>query len=210
MDDFGRSNVAIMCWNISNDRCSFVYGRKEVDPIMVGYRACAATYEFWNALENNSRTPATSMPADNVQIWSCPDANCFKINCDGSFCRLEEEAGIGVVGRNENGELIDGFCATVRAPDAVMTEAYALRKACMVATSFRSVGVTVETDCKELFDAVTGVCKASDWRLAPIHYDVQCLRSAQPSLRLGLITRQENKAADWVAKSAAKRMCPVG
>lgn len=104
--------------------------------------------------------------------------------------------------------LIDGVCATVRAQNAIVAEAYAIRKACVVAASFRSVVVTVETYCKELFDPVTEACKALDWRLALVLFHIQ--RSFHPSLRLGLITCHANKVADWVAKSTAKSMCPVG
>lgn len=102
---------------------------------------------------------AISVPANNVQIWSCLDANCTKINCDGSFCKLEEEARIGVVVRNENGGLIDGFCATFRAPNATMTEACDIRNACMVAATFKLVGLIVETNRTKLFDVAKGFVK---------------------------------------------------
>lgn len=60
-NDCVKSYIVTMCWNIWKERCFFVYGRKEADPIMMGNIACAATYEFWDALENISGMPTNLM-----------------------------------------------------------------------------------------------------------------------------------------------------
>ena len=60
--------------------------------------------------------------------WEAPKEGWYKINCVGGFKKKSDEAGIGVVVRNAEGKLVDGYCGTVKADSVLVMEAKAIKK----------------------------------------------------------------------------------
>lgn len=110
---------------------------------------------------------------------------------DGSFFDAHSDAGFGVVARNHEGMLIDGTFATVRTFSAFATEALALLRVCLLASSLQVFEAVFETDCKYLFSIVSDEGSKFDWRCDAIIFDIGTLLKGNPlhSLRLILIPR---------------------
>lgn len=79
--------------------------------------------EFDSVVNKN----VTHISDNGESVWSCPESGWTKVNADGAFSSSSEKAGIGVVLRNDCGELIGGIGKQVKTGFALVSEAFALR-----------------------------------------------------------------------------------
>ena len=55
-------------------------------------------------------------------VWQASEEGWLKINCDGSYVESGGCAGIGIVVRNDEGKMVHGICAKVKADCALVAE----------------------------------------------------------------------------------------
>lgn len=153
--------------------------------------------------------PSVSQIAESDMCWKKPEGELVKFNSDGSFVSFNC-AGIGIVARNCSGQILDGFADTVIAFSPLVAEAAALLKACQMAVALNLSEAAFEVDWKELFEAFMGVDPKPFWRCDALFADITSLFQDHPLLSLKLIPKQANLVADFIAKLAARKMCPIG
>lgn len=211
LDDSAKSFLAIMCWELWKEMCNAIFQNCSTDPILTGNRAVSLHSQFWKCLENSEVIPnvATSTVDASMPHWKCPEGDVVKFNSDGSYCS-NSSAGVGIVARNQFGQVVDGFAGDVKVSSALAAEAMALHKACMMADALNLKDVVFEVDCKELVDAVTVCSSKASWRCNAVFSDLISFFGSHPHFSLKLILRQANMAADFVARLAARKMCPLG
>ncbi|KAF7829488.1 reverse transcriptase [Senna tora] len=208
-DDWTAALFAYTCWNIWKCRCKFIFEHIEVDSSFVIQNSFSAAAEFWNAngFSNGGSGRLSSGVCDNR--WVPPDNNGLKFNCDASFLRDSGAAGLGIVVRNRQGILFGGRSLRVQACSEVVAEALALLEALKLGLDFCDRPLLFESDCRNLVMTVNQKDVNWDWRVSGIMKEILlvCGQLSWPSILH--VKRSVNKAADWVAKNALRRMCPL-
>ncbi|OMO66681.1 Thioesterase superfamily [Corchorus olitorius] len=133
----------------------------------------------------------------NSGKWKSPDLDWVKISCDGSFDPKNGEAAIGIVIRDYQGQLVDRLGKKVQADEALMTKALAVREGLKLAARKNFSRVIVENDSAGVVQDLTGSLGTSAWKTAPVVRETVKLFA---DLKVSLVKRQANGAADWVAR----------
>lgn len=176
VSDVVRCYIGFTCWHIWKHRCSVVFEQIPLDPVGVCGRINYAATEFLLASDICADTDiAVRVASDVCENWSAPPAGCVKINIDGAFKEASGKGGLGVIFRNADGMVLDGFCGPCRASSALMVEALAMRKALGMVRRSGFDNVLLESDCRELLLAVEGGRCDVDWRCSVIVNDIMCM-----------------------------------
>ncbi|XP_028804651.1 uncharacterized protein LOC114759610 [Neltuma alba] len=127
-NEFQKSLLVSICWSIWKGRCNVVYQDMMLELEKILKNVVTLVNEFWVA---RGWMKEKTLSASNREglIWKAPDHGCIKVNIDGSFLSKSGKAGIGVIFRNENGDLLKFTAEQVRSSSAFMLEALAARKA---------------------------------------------------------------------------------
>ncbi|CAK9147532.1 unnamed protein product [Ilex paraguariensis] len=72
--------------------------------------------------------------------------NSVKFNYDGTFIKSKEEAAIGVILRDSNGNLLEGKALKIPATSSRCTEAAAVREALLMVMSMQLENVIIQGD----------------------------------------------------------------
>ena len=143
--------------------------------------------------------------------WSNPPVNYLKINSDGSFTDISNEAGIGIVCRDYEGTFKWGFIDKVKSISAFMTEALALKKALLLALDLGYDMVMFETDCMLLKqNIVKDGSEIYEWQSRSIILEIVKLLSSQAGFSICFTPREGNGIADHLAAEAHKEVNPIG
>ena len=105
--------------------------------------------------------------------WKAPGEGWYKINCDGGFKKESDEAGIGVVVRNAEGKLVDGYSGTVKADNVLVVEAKAVKRGVKLAIEKNYHKVIVEMDSKTVHDEIVKEKMERNWRIWPLMRDIR-------------------------------------
>lgn len=83
-----------------------------------------------------------------------PALGSVKLNCDVALKTRGGDASVGVIARNDSGELIDGHFKRFRAASALQGELEAIRLACLMALDMNLSLVEIESDNKTAITSV--------------------------------------------------------
>ncbi|OMO50989.1 reverse transcriptase [Corchorus capsularis] len=133
----------------------------------------------------------------------------LKLNCDGAFDKASNEAGIGVIIRDDNGRVVQGCNKTIKAKSATCAEALAVYEGLKLARNIGAQRLIVETDCQLVYQNAISI-RDRCWEIEPISEDIKNLLKDFQQSKMRWISRTANQAADWVACQARKKMCPEG
>ena len=119
--------------------------RQSVWPLHeLGDRARELVLEYGNVNCQEHRLP---IPHPKVR-WSPPPADCYKANFDAAFSKESGSAAIGVVYRDQNGQVIAALCQNLGQVQSVeMAEALATWQAVIFARELSLFNIIVEGDC---------------------------------------------------------------
>ena len=93
------------------------------------------------------------------QRWSPPEFGMYKANYDGAYFVEEEAAGIGVVVRNELGQVMASLAEKLIMPQTVeILEALAARRAMIFMEELGLCRVILEGDSETVVKALIGGC----------------------------------------------------
>lgn len=84
-----------------------VYQKEKPDPAAVIQRAKKARAECISVWEEEKKE--TKMKPHSEENWQTPDIRWIKVNIDGAYNAETDEAGLGVIMRNEKGEVVGGL-----------------------------------------------------------------------------------------------------
>ncbi|KAL0015374.1 hypothetical protein SO802_002443 [Lithocarpus litseifolius] len=148
---------------------------------------------------------AESLPKQNpaIQKWHPPQTDTYKINYDGAVFTKSNEAGIGVVVRNEKGEVMASLAEKIGMPvgGVEVIEAMAARKAILLAVELGFHQCIIEGDSEIVFKALTeGVSNHSSF--GHIIKDCKSIMASLRSCSFSHVRRQGNGVAHALAKRA--------
>lgn len=122
-------------WHIWKSRNALVFNRLPVDPQSTIYQAARDNLEFLLVAPRHSFEGSpnhTPVDAANV-VWTALSSGCFKANCDVAMEKGSTKTSIVVLFRNWKGELVDGAVQRIEMQSVLQGEAFAVRKACLMA-----------------------------------------------------------------------------
>jgi ribonuclease HI len=152
----------------------------------------------------------------DVQRWKPPPVGWSKINFDGSFVEHTGEAGVGIIARNHQGEVIfTAWRCVPQCTSAIEAEANACLEGVRFATQWIQGPVVFETDCARVHNALSnnedrseisfliGEAKEhtrllEDWGV--LHAKRECNHIAHELAQLG---RRSANAAAWIGRAPA-------
>ena len=106
-----------------------------------------------NSVERSERKLA------RTQRWAPPVAGVYKVNYDGAYFADKEKAGIGVVVRNEQGQVMGSLAKKIEMPSTVeILEAMAARRAMLFMEELGLRHAVFEGDSKLVVKALVGHC----------------------------------------------------
>ena len=89
------------------------------------------------------------------ESWQPPPTTKFKVNFDGAVFKEEKRAGLGVVIRNHQGQVIASFFENVALPPSIMdVEAIATVRAVSFAAELGVSSIIIEGDSKVVIKAM--------------------------------------------------------
>jgi hypothetical protein len=101
-----------------------------------------------------SCVPTRKEPPD--KIWSKPSDGWVKLICDGSFNLEDSSTDVGMVLRDENGQVIFSACRQLNGcSDALEAETLACQEGLLLALQWSVKPVIMELDCSSLVGALT-------------------------------------------------------
>ncbi|OMP08526.1 hypothetical protein COLO4_06385 [Corchorus olitorius] len=149
---------------------------------------------------------AAAINMKELQQWEKPEVNWCKANCDAAFCKETGYAGIGVVIRNSDAEVVGGLAERYKVCSSLIAEGIAVRNGLKVAKQMRIHKIVVEIDSQVLAQSVE---RSGDthWEIDNIAHDIRALMKDFEDCRFRWIARSANKAADWLSQQSKKGMC---
>lgn len=119
--------------------------------------------------------------------------------------------GIGVVCRNAEGTFVTGFSDSIRVDSAFEFELHAFKRAILLTDMWPGVSITIEMDCKELFDIVsTRSLRKCSWLYHGTVSEVFQLLLNRNHLSVSFVHCKGNQAADCLAALASRELGPSG
>ncbi|KDP29625.1 hypothetical protein JCGZ_18787 [Jatropha curcas] len=147
-----------------------------------------------------------------LQILATPGIHLpygfLKFNVDAAFKDSSQVAGIAIICRNDEGELIDGLSCRKPCSSALVGETYALLEATNLANSMNDQNVIFETDSELLLKAVTNPSSVF-WEISSCVQSIALGLHNLPSSSLEWVGRLANQPADWIAKSCLSGTLPL-
>ncbi|GMQ04487.1 hypothetical protein CsSME_00049890 [Camellia sinensis var. sinensis] len=196
-------------WHIWKSRNALVFHRLPVDPQSTIYQAARDNLEFLLVGPRHSFGGSLNHSLVEVsnEVWTAPSLGCFKANCDVAMGKGSTTAFIVVLFRNWKGELVDGAVQRIAVQSVLQGEAFAVRKACLMARALNLSQVEIEEDNK----SVISLCVSEDvppWTCAPIIEDIRMLARCS-NLSFHWSPRSANGAAHWTARAYLSGALPA-
>ncbi|XP_030926288.1 uncharacterized protein LOC115953015 [Quercus lobata] len=142
----------VMAWFIwcRRNKCHFNEPSIPVDKLLEAALKSLSEFQSKQLAGTTHQKPA--MPK-----WQPPPKDTYKINYDGAIFLKSEEAGIGVVIKNERGEVMASLAEKVNKPSGGVgaIEAMAVRRAILLAVELGFQQCVVEGDLEIVFKALS-------------------------------------------------------
>lgn len=130
--------------------------------------------------------------------WNKPDEHDLKLNIDGA-CTGHTAAGGGLV-RDKQGDFVFGFSNPYEHEDALGADIQALYDGLVMCRDQRLARVCVEVDAAMVINMLKDDVDQVYWKYA---YLIRQVKGILPGVgNVNLIVREQNKAADFLAKIA--------
>ena len=137
-----------------------------------------------------------------VVKWKPPGSEFYKVNYDGAMFAELGVAGIGVVVRNEKGEVMASLAEKIPSPESVeMLEALAARRAAIFSVELGLHQVVIEADSETVFKALLGWCLERS-SIGHIIKDCKSVSDFLQTCSFSHTRRQGNRVAHALAKRA--------
>ena len=188
---------AMVLWALWNRRNNLRLGKNAENLDQLLQRARARVSEF---PQHNTARGATG--GTQTAKWQPPGPGQYKVNVDGALFAAENTAGLGVVIRDEHGQVMVSLSERIPLPSTVIeVEVLAARRGMELAveTSFRNI--VLESDSQILIKAL----REDSYSLASFGHivkDIQVIASYLSSSNFYHVRRQCNGLAHFLARRA--------
>ena len=142
-----------------------------------------------------------SLPPCSVN-WSPPPVSWVKVNFDGALFKESDSAGLGVIIRNDLGQVMAASAQTIPLPTSVETvEVLAARNAICLARELQFNKIIIEGDSEVVIKTLNR-SSASSTSFGHLIRDIKCAAAAFSEIKFCHTRRQGNKVAHAIARSA--------
>ena len=187
----------VQAWFIWNQRNSIIHGEVLQAPNLLNKRAEDFLIEFHQAQVHLG----TATIAENENNWQPPPIFKFKLNFDAAVFIDLECSGMGVIIRNEKGEVMGAKSTKGPRVMSLEAEALACRDAIEFAVDIGLFDIVIEGYCVQVINAIKD-CKVNLSRLGHVIEDIQVLISGLRWAEVRWVTRSANLVAHSLARYA--------
>ena len=165
----------------------------------VGLQAAKFLQDYLDAQDSQAPSNSTALPS---QSWTPPNPNSFKANFDGAVFNSSNSAGIGVIIRDSNGEVIAAMFERIRLPTTVLeVEMLACRRAVTFAIEVGIQDIPFEGDSLTVIRAINSG-GASEAPYDNLLEDILVSVSSFSLVVFEHVKRTCNRVVDALAKKA--------
>ena len=145
-------------------------------------------------------SPLGCHPQQSQAAWTPPSTSCFKVNFDGATFEKEGSAGLGVVIRNGDGQVMASLSQLVPLPHSVIeVEALAARRGVELAPELSFYNIELEGDLTGLISSLNDGHRSLA-QYGHIVTDIHYLASQFFVFNLSRVRRHCNKVAHSLAR----------
>ncbi|XP_030968482.1 uncharacterized protein LOC115988978 [Quercus lobata] len=189
--------VTVLAWFIWGRRNKCHFNEPSLPPEKLYEAAAAVLAEF------QGRTEAKpGRKKIQPQRWTPPEQGVYKANYDGAYFVEEEKAGIGVVIRNELGQVMGSLAEKIEMPSTVeVLEALAARRAMIFMEELGLRQAIFEGDSELVVKALVGDVSVRS-SIGHIVKDCKSLMGLFQTCTFSHVRRQSNGVAHALAQRA--------
>ncbi|XP_042965938.1 uncharacterized protein LOC122299618 [Carya illinoinensis] len=196
-----RSNL-VMRKIIDNSKCPICKAEEETTSHALW--SCPAAIDVWAEslkVTQKWKSEETDLRSERRNVrWSRPREQAVKANWDAAVDKKEGKVGIGVVIRDEEGEVLVATGEQMNyMTDAAIAESFALRKALEVCRDLNFNNVWFEGDAQNIVNAVNTETEDMS-RYGSVIEDVKNLLKGRKKWRVSFVFREANEAAHVLAR----------
>ncbi|XP_050259013.1 uncharacterized protein LOC126704013 [Quercus robur] len=190
---------AVTVWLLWNNRNAVRFGGKCKNGKTIEGEARIYMEEFRAACLNVGQK---TQPATRVKHWTPPTQGKYKVNVDAVVFKEQRCCGLGVVIRNDKGQMMGALCKKVAAPwGALEAEAKAAETCILLAWDLGLRDIMVERDSQLVMLALNGFGFPASVIQKVVEGSQRCL-SHFKSWRADHVKRNNNRAAHLLARNA--------
>jgi ribonuclease HI len=152
-----QGQILLLLWRAWHLRNNIIHGDgKESIKHSVEFLLNYARELDQNSSGNDQFTDVVeTLRPKTVKTWKKPEPGSIKVNVDASFISSDGQASVGIVARNEKGEILFSAARTLLdCNSAEEAELHAISDGLSLATSWLQGVVICETDCSEAATAI--------------------------------------------------------
>lgn len=198
-----HAEIVSLCWSIWNARNQFVWDNKKasVDGLLASMRQYLVEWSNTQKFSTQALYQFVEH-GDGARVWVRPKIGAVKVTVDAATFAENSSYGIGVLARNDTGEVIYGrselFRGNVR-PD--FAEAMAVKAALSWCKVSKGQEMVVETDCLSVVQAIRSSVSMS----SPFGRIIrECQEMLQElNIEVFFIKRSANEAAHALARESS-------
>ncbi|KAF5445799.1 hypothetical protein F2P56_034822 [Juglans regia] len=189
---------AIVLRNIWLRRNMFIFESCFNSPASIFQQAEMTRIEYMTA--NNTECPGRNIVERREVRWKKPREGVTKINWDAAFLKSSKRMGIGIVFRDQEGDILLSACIPLSSVmTAAQAEANALWKALKMCEELRIGEAELEGDALSIVNAINNREENWEWGGQTIE-DIRGLLHNRPQWHVTHTFREANKVADFLAK----------
>ncbi|KAH9679641.1 putative reverse transcriptase/RNA-dependent DNA polymerase [Citrus sinensis] len=193
--------IVVLCWTIWYSRNLFIFENKREDSQLSIARA-EANLDSFRRLKKPSSKILEKQQRNRKQVWNPPPSGWFKINVDAAVNVKDQIAGLGVIIRNSNGEVV---AAAIQRSFFQLSSTHMEAEAVILGIkSAQRAGFSpmiIETDSQEVVD-LTLSKKVSITETSWIIADIQESIQSSNQFSIQYTPRECNVTAHDLAKKA--------
>ena len=140
----------------------------------------------------------------NCLCWEPPVGNSFKVNCDASLYMDSNLAGFGCIIRDSKGDWISGCSGSIPPWSIIRCELFAAWRGLVLAWDCGLRNIICETDCLDILPIMHELTSGYPCEVTDLVHKIQELLSRPWLVHVEWVSREANRAADWMAKYGAK------
>jgi ribonuclease HI len=139
---------------------------------------------------------------DRKKKWEAPPHGWYKVNWDVAIDKLQQRVGVGVVIREENGQVVAAMSKTRQGTlEPTSGEAFAAYQATCLCKDLGLQHINLEGDAKQVVEAVNSL--TSSWsKYGHLIDDIRRMLQSFTRWKCNFVHREANEAAHRLAKAA--------
>ncbi|KAF5481089.1 hypothetical protein F2P56_001774 [Juglans regia] len=194
--------VAVVMRGLWLRRNTFVFESKLLSNTYVISVARESLEEYQSSILKITEIRQQANTGDVVHSWSPPSVNWFKANWDAALDVKQRKVGLGVVIKNDRGEVMAACCESKNfVEQPAIAEGWALRKAMELCEDLKFNKVILEGDAQVVVNAVNSQTEDLSY-FGSIIEDLKVQMKEWPNWSVKFANRNINTVAHTFAKEA--------